>query len=180
VTTALGRATRGFAIQASHNSTKNNLENPICGQSLTIVRSSGIPSCCINHIANTLVSEIVVELTQSLGSTKLVANLEELDTNLMRRSFDLIKLLGVVNNDTLWVVRGTSVGDYNDVDRLGRVNVGRTTGKVGDIGLENAVKTRTRWCCSAGTDGLEQMLDLVGVTDLEVSTGCLDSGSDGW
>ncbi|KNB13918.1 hypothetical protein FOXG_20973 [Fusarium oxysporum f. sp. lycopersici 4287] len=180
VSTALRRAMSGLAIQASYNSTKNNLEDSICGQSLTVLRRSGIPSCCINHITNTLVSEIIVELTQSPSSTKLVANLEELNANLMRRRLDLIELLGVVNNDTLWVVRGTSVGDHDDIDRLGRVNVGRTAGKVGDVGLENAVKTRTCWRCSAGSDGLKQMLDLVGITDLEISTGCLNSGSDGW
>ena len=64
----------------------------------------------------------------------------------MRRRLDLIELPGVVYDDTLWVVCGTSVGDHDDVDRLGRVNVLSSAGNVRDVGLEDAVKTSAGGC----------------------------------
>jgi hypothetical protein len=81
--------------------------------------------------------------------------LEELNSNLVRGRFDLVELLGVVHEDALRVIGGTAVGDDDDVDRLGRVKVTRTVGDVRNVWFEDAVKTRSRGCGTAGTNRLE-------------------------
>lgn len=105
--------------------------------------------------------------------------MEELDSNLVRGRLDLVELLGVVHKDALRIVGGTAVGDDDDVDRLGRVKVTRTVGDVRNVWFEDAVKTRSRGCGTAGTNRLEQPLDLAGVTDMEVSARGLGAGTDG-
>jgi hypothetical protein len=178
VATTLGRTTSRSPVQASHNCTENNLEDSICRQRLTVVRASGVPSRCINHIANALLSEVIVQLSKSLCRTKLVSDLEELNSNLVRGCLDLVELLSVMHEDTLRVIGGTAVGDDDDVDRLGRVKVTRAARDVRNVWFENAVKTRSRGCRTAGTNRLEQLLDLAGVANLEVSARGLGAGTD--
>ena len=165
--TAVHRVADGLAIQASHNGAENDLEDAIGLQAV------GAPSGRVDHVANTLILEIIVQLSQSGSSTVLVADLEELDAHLVRRRLEGVELLGVVHDYGLGVIRSSSIGDDDDIDRLGRVHAVRSTGQASDVWLEDALQAVSRGGGACWADGAEKALYLVNVTDVVVSAGSL-------
>lgn len=106
----------------AHNRSKNYFENPIGRQRLIVVRAGGAPRR-IDHITNAHIRKTIVELPQSLCRAILLANLEELNADLVRGCLELVELLGVVDDDALRVVGWAAVCDDNYVDGFSRVQI---------------------------------------------------------
>lgn len=181
-----------LVVQFADHCTQDHLENTICRQRLIAARLDRTPGDSIDHVADVFVptapvvspvrAQVVVEVAQSLSGRGLVSDLEELDADLVRGRVKLLELSGVAKDDALWVVGGASVRDYDDVDGLDILYIVLVLLQVSHVRPEDALQTSTGRGSCGREDGLEEVLDLVGVADVSVTTcglalACSFSGS---
>jgi len=72
-----------------------------------------------------LLLQIVIHCLERFRGSLRVANLDELNTDLMFLPFGTVQVLCILEDHLLWVIGGFSVGQDDEDDRFGRVD--RTT-----------------------------------------------------
>lgn len=151
-------------IKLADDSTKDNLEHAVARENTVV----GIPGRSINHVADALCSQVVVEFAERFFRRPGVPDLEELDADLVQRRLELVELAGVLHDDALRVVCGTAVGDDDDVDRLDVIHV-RGLAELGGVRLEDVVQTRSRFRRAAWLHGPEDVVHDPRIIDLVVA-----------
>ena len=100
----------------------------------------------------------------------VLADLEELDTDLPRRRIELVELLRRCDERALDVVGGGAVGDADDVDWLSGF---RVVFVLQEVGFEDSIELLAGWGGAAGSDLREDPVDFGGVGDVAVFRGVL-------
>ena len=118
----------------------------------------------------------IVQLLQVFGCIWFTSDLEELDTDLPWLCAPCVKLLGGLNDDRFDIVAGNTVGDDNDVQWLDRdfLAVGLALDRfldLGEVRLEDMVKTGPGRSAPERSDRVEDALDADGSGDVCVAAG---------
>lgn len=160
----------GPAIQPTYDSAKHGLEDKV-GSKLGRILTFG-PSDGVDDIANTsAVRNGVVEIAQGLAGVGVVADLEELNAELVRRSIEAVELAGGVDNDALRVVLGLAVSQDNDIEGLDVVKVVSVGFEDGQVGIKDGLEASAGQSAAAGADGAEEALDVGGGGDALIAGG---------
>ena len=114
----------------------------------------------------------VVEIIKSLGSLRVVPDLKELNPQLPGGGFELIKLLGDVEDDGFGIIVRLAVRQDDDVQRLDILDPIRSHSlSAADIRFQDGVEAGARRGAAAGLDAVEDLFDFAGRGDVEVVRG---------
>lgn len=158
-----------LAIQSPIYSPQHDLQDPIRIQPRCPTLTS--PRHRIDDIPEPAASlrDTIVEILQRLRRTGLFADLEELDAHLPHWRVELVQFLGVRDDDGFRIVAWNAVGDDDDVERLHVIQVRLVRFALPQIRLENRVELGTGESSTAGSDRLEDALNLVCTSDVLVA-----------
>ena len=115
-----------------------------------------------------MIFDLVVKFLQSLRGAGFGSDLEELNADLPRRSVELVEFFRGVDDDAFGVVGGNTVGDDDDVERFDGLDVLALAVEFREVGFQDLAEFGSRGCASARSDGVEDLLHLLGPRDVLV------------
>lgn len=183
---AASRLTCCDTVQSADHRTENDFQNRIRAQPCCLLtraeKASARLSCVravvecrgVDHVthAGMLVCEVVIHVPERCSGLRIVADLEELDSDLIHGCVQCVELLGHPDDFIFWLVVGCTIGDDDEIERPQNSLVASLLDPLRvelQVYVEDGSHTHGRGGAAAGRDTLEEVLHVLGLLDAAVA-----------